>query len=84
MYSLFSGKHYFYRHANPRYMHRHDISQHRRFVFHTFAACPKCGHDRTCSINPGDKSSSCECLPGSVERDGECVWCKREYCFMLL
>ena len=47
-----------------------------------FKACPKCGPGRICHIHQGNlgniNSSTCECLPGSVEKDGECVWCHGE------
>ena len=49
-----------------------------------FVACPECGTERICHINQGNKSSSCECLPGSVEKDGECVWCHGECNFNML
>ena len=45
---------------------------------HVIVACPNCGIGRTCHVNHGGNTSSCECLPGSVEQDGECVWCHGE------
>ena len=45
-----------------------------------FIACPKYGPGRICHIHQGNlgsvNSSTCECLPGSVEKDGECSLCR--------
>ena len=46
---------------------------------HSSIGCPNCGPDRTCHIHQGNKNSSCECLPGYVEQNGECLPCQCEY-----